>query len=60
MISFSVSRLEKENFRLEGAEPPEFIVLADGDVETNWREWVQTNSYLIDPVLEELNELIAK
>ena len=31
MISFSVSRLEKENIRLEGTEPPEFIVLADGD-----------------------------
>ena len=36
------------------------IVLQDSDVEKNWREWVQTNSYLIDPVLEELNELIAK
>ena len=31
MISFSLSRLEKENIRLEGVEPPEFIVLADGD-----------------------------
>jgi uncharacterized protein len=31
MITFSVSRLEKENIRLEGSEPPEFIVLADGD-----------------------------
>jgi len=31
MISFSLSRLEKENIRLEGIEPPEFIVLADGD-----------------------------
>jgi len=31
MISFSLSRLEKENIRLEGTEPPEFIVLADGD-----------------------------
>jgi len=31
MITFSVSRLEKENIRLEGTEPPEFIVLAEGD-----------------------------
>ena len=31
MIAFSLSRLEKENIRLEGAEPPEFIVLAEGD-----------------------------
>lgn len=28
MIIFSVSRLEKEDIRLEGSEPPEFIVLA--------------------------------
>lgn len=31
MIAFSLSRLEKEDIRLEGAEPPEFIVLAGGD-----------------------------
>lgn len=31
MIAFSLSRLEKENIRLEGTEPPEFILLADGD-----------------------------
>lgn len=36
------------------------IVLQDGDVEQNWRDWVATNSYLIDPVLDELNELIGK
>lgn len=34
MIGFSVSRLEKESIRLEGAEPPEFIVLAEGDAFT--------------------------
>ena len=34
MIGFSVSRLEKENIRLEGTEPPEFIVLAEGDAFT--------------------------
>ena len=34
MIAFSLSRLEKENIRLEGVEPPEFIVLADGDTFT--------------------------
>ena len=31
MIAFSLSRLEKENIRLEGTEPPEFILLASGD-----------------------------
>ena len=31
MICFSLSRLEKEDIRLEGAEPAEFIVLAAGD-----------------------------
>ncbi|MBQ7521132.1 MAG: ABC transporter substrate-binding protein [Clostridia bacterium] len=36
------------------------IVLQDGDVEQNWKDWVSTNSYLIDPVLDELNELIGK
>jgi len=34
MISFSLSRLEKENIRLEGTEPPEFIVTTGGDVFT--------------------------
>ena len=34
MIAFSLSRLEKENIRLEGVEPPEFIVLAEGDTFT--------------------------
>ena len=31
MIVFSLSRLEKENIRLEGTEPAEFIALAEGD-----------------------------
>lgn len=34
MIAFSLSRLEKEDIRLEGTEPPEFIVLAEGDAFT--------------------------
>ena len=34
MIAFSLSRLEKEDIRLEGVEPPEFIVLAEGDAFT--------------------------
>ena len=34
MIAFSLSRLEKENIRLEGSEPPEFILLAEGDAFT--------------------------
>ena len=31
MISFSVSRLEKEDIRLEGEEPPEFVILAGSE-----------------------------
>ena len=31
MITFSVSRLEKENILLEGTEPPEFVVLAGSE-----------------------------
>ena len=31
MITFSLSRLEKENIRLEGVEPPEFIELAGSE-----------------------------
>ena len=31
MIAFSLSRLEKENIRLEGCEPPEFIVLTGAE-----------------------------
>ena len=31
MIAFSVSRLEKEDIRLEGMEPPDFLVLAGSE-----------------------------
>ena len=31
------------------------FVLADGDIETAWRNWINSQSYLIDPVLEEFN-----
>jgi len=31
MIAFSLSRLEKEDIRLEGSEPPEFIVLTGAE-----------------------------
>ena len=31
MIAFSVSRLEKEPIRLEGSEPPEFLILAGSE-----------------------------
>lgn len=31
------------------------LVLEDGDIETNWKEWVDSQQYLIQPVLEELN-----
>lgn len=36
------------------------IILSDGDIETNWQNWVKSYSYLIDPVLDELNEAYAK
>ncbi len=31
MITFSLSRLEKEDIRLEGTEPPEFIILTGAE-----------------------------
>ena len=31
------------------------IILQDGDVEQNWKDWVASYDYLIAPVLEELN-----
>lgn len=31
------------------------LILADGDIETNWRNWVSSYAYLVDPILEELN-----
>ncbi len=36
------------------------LILMDGDLETNWKNWVSSNAYLIDPVLKELNEQYAK
>lgn len=32
------------------------LILKNGDMEANWRKWVEENAYLIDPVLQELNE----
>jgi len=31
------------------------LVLMEGDIETNWRNWVESKMPLIEPVLEELN-----
>lgn len=31
------------------------IVLKEGDLETNWRNWVEEQQYLINPVIDELN-----
>lgn len=31
------------------------IVLEEGDLETNWRNWVEEQQYLINPVIDELN-----
>jgi putative aldouronate transport system substrate-binding protein len=31
------------------------LILMDGDLETNWRNWIAEKAPLIDPVLEELN-----
>ena len=33
------------------------IILGDNDVETDWKNWVKSNEYLIKPVLEELNQI---
>ena len=31
------------------------LVLEEGDLETNWRNWVEEQQYLISPVIDELN-----
>lgn len=31
------------------------LVLEEGDLETNWRNWVEEQQYLINPVIDELN-----
>ena len=36
------------------------VILSSGDIEDNWNNWVKSYAYLIDPVLEELNEAYAK
>jgi len=33
------------------------LILQDGDLETNWKNWVESKQSLVQPVLEELNNL---
>ena len=33
------------------------LIMMDGDIETNWLNWIETQRPLIDPVLDELNAL---
>lgn len=32
------------------------LILKDGDLETNWRNWVDEKMQLVQPLLDELNE----
>jgi len=34
------------------------LIMQDGDLETNWREWIAAQAPLVNPVIEELNALI--
>ena len=36
------------------------LILADGDLEANWRSWIDSQKHLIDPVIEELNASFAQ
>ena len=33
------------------------LVVKDGDLEQNWKEWVESKMPLIQPVLDELNSM---
>lgn len=46
----------KLSFEL-GKEYAQLITMS-GDLETNWKKWVEDNKPLVDPVLEELNALV--
>lgn len=46
----------KASFNL-GMEYAQLITM-DGDIEANWRQWIENNRPLVEPVLEELNALI--
>ena len=35
------------------------VVLSSGNIEDNWNNWVKSYAYLIDPVLQELNDSYA-
>lgn len=36
------------------------LVTMDGDVETNWRKWIQSKMPIVQPVLDELNAKLAE
>ena len=36
------------------------LVVMDGDIEDNWRRWVESKMPIIQPVLDELNDVLAR
>ena len=36
------------------------VILMDGDIETNWQNWVNSKMAIIEPTIEELNETLLK
>ena len=36
------------------------LILKDGDLETNWKNWIEDQNYMIQPVIDELNTNFAK
>jgi len=34
------------------------LIMRDGDIEDNWRAWVETQAPLINPVIAELNAML--
>ncbi|MNP49047.1 hypothetical protein D3C76_1432100 [compost metagenome] len=33
------------------------LILQDGDLETNWKKWVDSKKSLVQPLLDELNNM---
>lgn len=36
------------------------LIVSDGDIETEWKAAIAENAYIVDPAVEELNELFAE
>ena len=36
------------------------LIVSDGDLETEWKAAIAENAYIVDPAVEELNELFCK